>query len=153
MDEVILSPEDVTAVDAFRLEYGIEPEDVVLEGSTIAVGDSLRLYDAFDVHVVGGVDGYVMSYAWGVVIPFFLTELDITDRAPGGMPVFPEEELQARAAKAAASKNPKLAEKRAERAQRRDLREFIDHQPHKTAKLLKKKLRELGVLGHADKDD
>ena len=163
MQRLVLTQSQHDQIDAKRTELGVQPTDVVVEGSNLVPDDNLRVMDTFDVWVIGADSGLISSYVpdYDMILPFDIID-HITDRAgPNGetMPIFDPVQAEARtAAKAGGTvQNPKMAakeERKEERAHRRDIRDMlhdaIKRLPRDQQKPAREKIRAAGVLGKDD---
>lgn len=170
MERLVLSPEEEGIITAWQTENASQLDPEPAAGTNIVVGDHLQVDNSWEVVVMGGLGGVVGSFipAWGgLCLPIDLVDY-ITDRAgppPGNatMPIFDEQQMQARTAAKAGAPNPKeaaRAERKEERAERREdrdlkhaLRDAIKRLPHKEQKHAREVLRAKGVLGKDDGDE
>lgn len=165
MERLTISEQTQTAMDDFKSTYPqFDPNGLIYAGSNLIVDDHLEIAASWKGVVLGGEGGAVWFCVpdWGdVIMPIDLVAY-ITDRAgPDGqtMPVFDEQELQARSAAQASAQNPKHAAKDARhdaRAHRRDLKELLrdalQRLPHQEQKHAREVLRAKGVLGKEEKE-
>lgn len=147
MERIVLTPEEQTTVDEFKLRYPYFDEDgLIYEGSNLVVDDHLRVDDQWDCVVLGGEGGLVWSYvpAWALSLPIDLVPY-VTDRiGPAGetMPIFdppPEIEPQCAPAVEAALAQRKPRRPFAE-ALRDAVRRLPEHEQRHCLKVLGKLL-------------
>jgi len=165
MDRLTLTTSQQAFLDDYRSTNNIEMDAVVAEDTNIVVDDQIEIDNNWAFIVIGpsvisegAIDGYIPDWGdFALPLPPFDVLRLASDRAgPNGeeMPLADEIQMQARAAKAAPTVDPKVAakaERKEEHAHRRDvkevLREAVAKLPHDQQKHAREVMRAAGVLG------